>query len=140
MARRQRQPEGKAPATADPALRRLIALQRVKGGTAPSSVERADTRSDFRAAGDELRRVARRLGGIVEAWDDLVPARLRDRAAILGFDRGILTVTVDSSPTLYALDRELRSGLEAALREATGGRLQRVRGKVGKVQDEPDPE
>lgn len=140
MARRQRPQSGNAPPTPNPALRRLIELQRVKGGAARSSVERADTRSDFRVAGDELRRMARRLGGIVEAWDDLVPSHLRDRAAIVGFDRGVLAITVDSSPTLYALDRELRSGLEVALREATGGRLQRVRGKVGRVQDEPDPE
>jgi hypothetical protein len=138
MARRIRK-HMQAP-VADPALRRLIALQRAKGGARPSEREIADTSSDFRAMGDELRRAARRLGGIIEAWDDLVPAFLRDSTRVDGFERGTLSVTAESSATLYALDREMRAGLEAALRDATGGRLHRVRGRIGRIERDPDPD
>lgn len=123
---------------ADPALRRLIALQRAKGGSRPSERQIADTSAAFRAIGDELRRSAKRLGGIMEAWDDLVPASLREATRVDSFERGTLTVTADSSATIYALDREMRSGLEAALQNATGGRLQRVRGRIGRIAQDPD--
>lgn len=123
---------------ADPALRRLIALQRAKGGSRPSEPQIADTGAAFRAIGDELRRSAKRLGGIMEAWDDLVPASLREATRVDSFERGTLTVTAESSATIYALDREMRSGLEAALQSATGGKLQRVRGRIGRIRTDPD--
>lgn len=126
-------------ATADPALRRLIALQRAKGGSRPSELQVADTSAAFRAIGDELRRSAKRLGGIMEAWDDLVPASLRDATRVESFERGTLTVTAESSATIYALDREMRAGLESALQNATGGRLKRVRGRIGRIDRDPDP-
>ena len=125
---------------ADPALRRLIALQRAKGGSRPSEKQVADTSAAFRALGDELRRSAKRLGGIMEAWDDLVPAQIRDATRVESFERGTLTVTAESSATIYALDREMRAGLEAALQSATGGRLQRVRGRIGRIDRDPDPD
>lgn len=138
MARRPRgQPRE---AVADPALRRLIALQRAKGGSRPSERQVADTSAAFRAIGDELRRSAKRLGGIMEAWDELVPATLREATRVESFERGTLTVTAESSATLYALDREMRAGLESALQNATGGRLQRVRGRIGRLDRDPDPD
>ena len=136
MARRSRS-QPREP-VADPALRRLIALQRAKGGSRPSEKQVADTSAAFRAIGDELRRSAKRFGGIMEAWDDLVPQSLRDATQVESFERGTLTVTAESSATVYALDREMRAGLETALRNATGGRLQRVRGRIGRIDRDPD--
>jgi len=125
---------------ADPALRRLIALQRAKGGSRPTERQIADTSDAFRAIGNELRRSAKRLGGILEAWDELAPAFLRDSTRVESLERGTLTVTAESSATIYALDRELRAGLESALQSATGGRLQRVRGRIGRIDRDPDPD
>lgn len=125
---------------ADPALRRLIALQRAKGGSRPTERQIADTSDAFRAIGNELRRSAKRLGGILEAWDELVPASLRDATRVESFERGTLTVTAESSATIYALDREMRAGLESALQRATGGRLLRVRGRIGRIDRDPDPD
>ena len=48
-------------------------------------------------------------------------------------------VTILRIPGIYALDREMRAGLESALQNATGGRLKRVRGRIGRIDRDPDP-
>ncbi len=66
-----------------------------------------------------------------EAWEASTPAELRDQCTLAGFAAGVLTVVVPSASVTYALDRALRAGLETTLREATGGKLVRVRSRVG---------
>ena len=67
-----------------------------------------------RLAGDAERQ-HRRVGVLVEVWSREVPAALLPHTRLVSFQRGILTVGVDDSATLYELDRLLRSGLDATL-------------------------
>lgn len=74
------------------------------------------------------RRPFERLGEFVEMWAASVPGDILTRSRISAFHRGVLTIHVDGSSTLYAVDRLLKAGLEEQLRRA--GRkvvLRRVR-------------
>ena len=53
--------------------------------------------------------------GAGQAWDELVPPRLRRRCTVLQLQRGILTVRIPDAAARFELDRWLRSGGEAAL-------------------------
>ena len=65
----------------------------------------------------ELRRKADRLGAAAEAWVDLAPKDLLDSTAVEGFRGGILDIAVESAAAKFRIDRALREGLEARLRE-----------------------
>lgn len=69
-----------------------------------------------------------RLGEFIEKWAASVPEEILARSRISAFHRGVLTIHVDGSSTLYAVERLLKGGLEEQLRCA--GRkavLRRVR-------------
>lgn len=78
----------------------------------------------------------KQLKGIGEVWAELIPPDLLAKTRLERFSRGTLTVTVDSSATLYALDRELRSGLQQQLTEASRpASLNRIKLMVGQVKE-----
>ncbi len=82
-----------------------------------------------------LARRVRQLGQISAAWDECVPEFIRDHAALVTFQRGTLTVSVDSAAHRYRLQVLLDSGLLEALRERfPGGALNRVRIVPGKFE------
>ncbi len=58
----------------------------------------------------------RKLGKLAEIWQEIVPGDLLEHTALVSFQRGILTVAVDSSSRLYQLDRLLAERLLAELR------------------------
>lgn len=70
------------------------------------------------------------LGQLVEIWRQWMPARLLERTTLASLQRGVLTVHVPDSATLYELDRLLRGGVEAAIRGQFKATLQKVRLKV----------
>ncbi|MFG0248861.1 MAG: DciA family protein [Phycisphaeraceae bacterium JB051] len=67
----------------------------------------------------EVGKPFKQMGNIGQAWAQLVPTELLAKSRLERFYRGTLTVTVDSSATLYALDRELRSGLQKEIAQAS---------------------
>lgn len=111
------------------AERRMRDFERWHRRPAPRSETSAG--ADFDALRRTMRDAAKRFAGIAEAWESSVPPALRDQCVLAGFAAGVLTVVVPSASVTYALDRALREGLETTLREATGGKLVRVRSRVG---------
>ncbi len=82
----------------------------------------------------EVGKPFKQMGNIGQAWAELVPTELLAKSRLERFYRGTLTVTVDSSATLYALDRELRSGLQKQIAQASRpASLNRVKLVVGNV-------
>ena len=85
------------------------------------------------------RSVARRqtkLTRIAEAWEKLVPELLSRHCALEGFNRGSLSVIVDSAPHLYELKQLLLAGLEQQLLLACGSSgLRKINLKPGRWYD-----
>lgn len=86
---------------------------------------------DLRFVRDQFKREVekpfKQLADIVPIWERTVPDRLRLRTKLESLRRGVLTVHVQDSGTLYELDRELRGGIEDQLREQHPGTLRRVK-------------
>ncbi len=76
----------------------------------------------------EHRRPFDRLGEFIGKWAEIMPPEIVERSQVAAFSRGVLTIHVDGSSTLYAADRLLKAGGEQQLRLA-GRRalLRRVR-------------
>ena len=75
----------------------------------------------------EASRGRKAAGGIVDAWEAVVPTHFAIGTRIKGISGGVVRVGVSSTALSYQLDRELRSGLLEKLRSAYGGVLRRVR-------------
>jgi hypothetical protein len=71
------------------------------------------------------------LGDIIDAWNELAPAAVRDAATISGLAQGTLTLTVASSSASYELSRVLRDSLERTLMQRFPARIRRVKVRVG---------
>ncbi len=71
------------------------------------------------------------LGQLVALWEDTVPVAIAQRTTLRRFARATLHVAVPDSATHYQLDRALRSGLLAALRQGFKGNLRVVKIEVG---------
>lgn len=76
-------------------------------------------------------RTHKKLGEMIELWEQLVPAELASHTSLTGLHRGILHVVVDSSSAAFELDRLMRSGLADQLRERFRGTLVRVKTRTG---------
>ncbi len=76
----------------------------------------------------------RRLGTCIDAWEALVPERLREKTCIESLRQGTLHVTVTSSAVAFEIDRAVRSGLLDQLTKRVAGSLQRVRTRIGPVE------
>lgn len=74
-----------------------------------------------------LARRVRQLSRISELWDELVPEEINHHTALEGFQRGVLSVMVDSSAHRFQLQTLLSSGLLEELQSRFGGTLRRVR-------------
>lgn len=84
----------------------------------------------IRSTAENARKTQKRLGSIINLWEQLVPAELAARTRIQHIRGGTLHVNVDSSSTAYDLDRLLRDGLEGELRSQYRGTLARVRVRI----------
>lgn len=72
----------------------------------------------------------RTLGDVIDAWNELAPARVRGTASIAGLAQGTLTLAVTSSGASYELSRVLRDGLERDLVARMPARIRRVKVRV----------
>jgi len=73
---------------------------------------------------------AEKLDGVMELWLSLVPANLKERARLVGFAKGTLTVALDSATMRAELDAKLRQGLLRQLQTASKGTIFRVKTSV----------
>lgn len=77
----------------------------------------------------DVERRAARVGTAAEAWLDLAPASIIEGSAVEGFRTGTLEIAVEGSAMKFLVDRALREGLEARLRERLPA-LRKVRVRV----------
>lgn len=68
-----------------------------------------------------------KLDGIAELWEKHLPAKIADRCRLVGFQRGTLTVSVDSAAARAELDARLRAGFLRTLQIDSKGSLFRVK-------------
>jgi hypothetical protein len=72
-------------------------------------------------------RPAAKLGIVAELWQEQVPAKILQRCRLVGFERGTLTVALDSATVRAELEAKLRSGLLRVLQTGSRGALFRVK-------------
>ena len=60
----------------------------------------------------QVQKLQKKFGKIADVWGTLIPALLEEHCALESFNRGTLTVLVDSSAHLYDLKQLLLAGLE----------------------------
>lgn len=89
------------------------------------------------AAEENATRTHKRLGELIELWQELLPADVASRTALSGVQRGVLQVRVDSAATAFEVDRLLRSGLEKELRSRYRGSFVRVKTRVEPLDQTP---
>jgi hypothetical protein len=82
---------------------------------------------------DHAKRTQKKLGELIELWEELVPPEVASHTSITGLRAGVLHVIVDSSAAGFELDRLLRTGLLDTLRTRFRGTLLRVKTRVGKL-------
>jgi hypothetical protein len=73
---------------------------------------------------------AEKLDGVLELWLSLVPTNLKERARLIGFAKGTLSVALDSATMRAELDVKLRQGLLRQLQTASKGAIFRVKTAV----------
>lgn len=69
----------------------------------------------------------RQVGKLVDIWDAVIPDEIREHTALEGFNRGVLTVMVDSAPHRFQLQILLASGVEREIRHRFSGALKKIR-------------
>ncbi len=75
----------------------------------------------------KLAKKVRQLSKLCDIWDALIPDEINDHTALESFNRGVLTVTVDSSPHRYNLQMLLSGGLMRELQARFDGAVNKVR-------------
>src|SRR5262245_15070974 len=79
----------------------------------------------------DVRRTHKRHGELIELWERFVPADLAAQSSIVSFRGGVAQVQVESAAASFEIDRLLRSGVLATLRQNFSGTLTRIKVKVG---------
>ena len=74
-----------------------------------------------------LGKKVRQLSKLALVWDQVLPATVRDHTALDSFQRGVLTVLVDSSSHRYQLQTLLTAGLMKEIRTRFAGPLNKIR-------------
>ncbi len=69
----------------------------------------------------------KKMEGIAELWEELVPEELYKHSRIQGFTRGTLNVSMASAPARAQLDGLLRGGLLRQLQTGSRGAIYRVK-------------
>lgn len=79
--------------------------------------------------GTEMRKhrnATRAVGGVGQAWAEIVPGELADKAVVVRWRKGILTVRVRDAASMYRINQWLASGGISRLRERSGRAVTRV--------------
>ncbi|MDP6045776.1 MAG: DUF721 domain-containing protein [Phycisphaerae bacterium] len=75
----------------------------------------------------KLGKKVRQLSKLAFVWDEVLPATIRDHTALDSFNRGVLTVMVDSASHRYQLKKLLAAGLEKEIRTRFAGPLNKIK-------------
>jgi hypothetical protein len=75
----------------------------------------------------KLGKKVRQLSKLAVVWDEVLPPTIRDHTALDSFQRGVLTVLVDSSSHRYQLQTLLTAGLMKEIRTRFAGPLDKIR-------------
>jgi len=110
-------------------MRQIEKLRRWRGGrdwtvALPDEVARLQK---------EVERSGRRLASFVSAWEQVIPPDLVAHTRVKSVRGGVVQVVASSSGVLYELDRLLRGGAEAEIRQRLSSTLTRVKVTVGPV-------
>ncbi len=108
-------------------------LQKWKGPKGRAAIPSDSIRKDVSQLKSTVERHAQRFGNAAELWEQFIPDNIRSDTRLSGLSAGVLTVVTSSASTSYALDRLLRSGVEDEIRQASRGKITRVRMRVGQV-------
>jgi hypothetical protein len=73
---------------------------------------------------------AAKLEGMVEIWEQHVPAKIVSRCRLVGLQKGTLSVSVPSTTLRAELDALLRGGLLRTLQTASRGTVYRIKTSV----------
>ena len=74
-----------------------------------------------------LKKRLRQLSSLAQVWDEVVPESIREHTALESFQRGMLTVVVDSAAHRFRLKTLLTGGLLGEIRSRFSGALNRIR-------------
>jgi len=74
-----------------------------------------------------LAKRVRQLSDLAEAWDEVIPDEIREHTALDSFQRGVLTVIVDSASHRFQLQTLLAGGLTREIRARYSGAMNRIR-------------
>ena len=114
-------------------LQHLHDLQKRRGARSANTIPVDSIRSDITRLRTTVEKHAQRFGDAAELWERFIPANVRDDTRLSGISGGVLTVVTGSAATSYTLDRILRGGVDAEIRNASAGKITRVRMRVGQV-------
>jgi hypothetical protein len=115
----------------DPALRSLQASLEYKQAKAARASARWPVGGLVASVRQSVSRTDHRLGQLMDLWLELVPEALVGQTRLTAYRGGRLYVSVDGAAARFELDRLLRGGLEAHLRQRFAGTLSGVRLRVG---------
>ncbi len=87
----------------------------------------------------QVQKLQKKFGKIADVWGALIPKLLEEHCALESFNRGTLTVLVDSSAHLYDLKQLLLAGLEKQFLAACKSQgLRKIALKSGRWYDEKE--
>jgi hypothetical protein len=74
-----------------------------------------------------LAKRVRQLSKLAGIWDELIPQSIAEHTALDSFNRGVLTVLVDSASHRFQLQTLLAGGLDREFRARFSGALNKIR-------------
>ena len=74
-----------------------------------------------------LGKKVKQLSRLSEIWDEVVPEQIARHTALESFNRGVLTVTVDSSTHRFQLQSLINGGLGKLIQQQFGGAINRIK-------------
>jgi len=74
-----------------------------------------------------LAKRVRQLQNLAVVWDEVIPEAIREHTALESFQRGVLTVVVDSASHRFHLQNLLSGGLMKEIQNRFTGALNRIR-------------
>lgn len=117
----------------EPALRSLQASLEYKQAKAERASARWPVSGLVASVRQTVSRTDHRLGQLMDLWLVLVPESLAEQTRLTAYRGGRLYVDVESAAARFELDRLLRNGLEATLRQRFTGTLSGVRLRIGSI-------
>ncbi len=75
----------------------------------------------------KLAKRVKQLSRLAEVWDEVIPEEIAEHTALEGFNRGTLTVLVDSAPHRFQLNLLLAGGVKKEIQKRFSGTLNHIR-------------